>query len=179
MPSQPLAVAMRTLNFTKSFSMFATLVSASGGSAPSRYMSSFPCRAVTRALAPGAMRLRTFPMKAALLILFTASALIAAEPDGKEEETLYRTKFEPQEIELDGYSFSASPWKDNKDNSAFERHLVSLMRVEVRLWGLQEYLRTGARGWARRLRSTAMPLMPPGMQPRLFTPRFWMPPTRR
>ncbi len=85
-------------------------------------------------------------MKSALLILFTAGALIAAEPDPEQEEKLYRTKFEPLEIELDGYSPSESPWKDNKNNSAFERHLVSLMRIEVRLWGLQEYLRTGARG---------------------------------
>jgi len=85
-------------------------------------------------------------VKSALLILFTASALIAAEPDAPQEEKLYLNKFEPQEIELDGYSPSESPWKDNKNNSAFERHLVSLMRIEVRLWGLQEYLRTGARG---------------------------------
>ena len=85
-------------------------------------------------------------MKSALLILFTASALIAAEPDAQQDEKLYLNKFEPQEIALDGYSLSESPWKDNKDNSAFERHLVSLMRIEVRLWGLQEYLRTGARG---------------------------------
>ena len=85
-------------------------------------------------------------MKSALLILFTASALIAAEPDAQQEEKLYLNKFESQEIELDGYSPSESPWKDNKNNSAFERHLVSLMRIEVRLWGLQEYLRMGARG---------------------------------
>ena len=85
-------------------------------------------------------------MKSALLILFTASTLIAAEQDTQQEEKLYLNKFEVQEKELDGYSLSASPWKDNKNNSAFERHLVSLMRIEVRLWGLQEYLRTGARG---------------------------------
>src|SRR5215216_5895198 len=91
-------------------------------------------------------RLGAFPVKSALLILFTASALIAAEPDAQQEEKLYLNKFESQEIELDGYSPSESPWKDNKNNSAFERHLVSLMRIEVRLWGLQEYLRTGARG---------------------------------
>jgi hypothetical protein len=91
-------------------------------------------------------RLREFPVKSALLILFTASALIGAEPDAQQEEKLYLNKFEPQERELDGYSLSKSSWKDNKNNSAFERHLVSLMRVEVRLWGLQEYLRTGARG---------------------------------
>jgi hypothetical protein len=91
-------------------------------------------------------RLREFPVKTALLILFTASALIGAEPDAQQEEKLYLNKFEPQERELDGYSLSESSWKDNKNNSAFERHLVSLMRVEVRLWGLQEYLRTGARG---------------------------------
>jgi hypothetical protein len=90
--------------------------------------------------------LRAFPVKSALLILFTASALIAAEPDVQQDEKLYLNKFEPQEIELDGYSPSESPWKDNKNNSAFERPLVSLMRIEVRLWGLQEYLRTGARG---------------------------------
>jgi hypothetical protein len=83
---------------------------------------------------------------ALLLILFTASALIAAEPDAQQDEKLYRTKFEPQEIELDRYSPSESPWKGNKNNSAFERHLVSLMRVEVRLWGLQEYLRTQGQG---------------------------------
>ena len=91
-------------------------------------------------------RLREFPVKSALLILFAASALIGAEPDAQQEEKLYLNKFEPQERELDGYSLSESSWKDNKNNSAFERHLVSLMRVEVRLWGLQEYLRTGARG---------------------------------
>ncbi len=34
--SQPLAVAMRTFDFVKQFSMFTTLASASGGSAPSR-----------------------------------------------------------------------------------------------------------------------------------------------
>src|SRR5262245_19276317 len=85
-------------------------------------------------------------MKLALLILFTASALIAAEPDAQQDEKLYLNKFEPQEIELDRYSPSESPWKDNKNNSAFERHLVSLMRIEVRLWGLQEYLRTQGRG---------------------------------
>jgi len=85
-------------------------------------------------------------MKSALLILFTASALIAAEPDAQQDEKLYLNKFEPQEIELDRYSPSESPWKDNKNNSAFERHLVSLMRIEVRLWGLQEYLRTQGRG---------------------------------
>src|SRR6266704_5133965 len=34
--SQPLAVAMRTFNFMKPFSLFATLALASGGSAPSR-----------------------------------------------------------------------------------------------------------------------------------------------
>jgi len=34
--SQPPAVAMRTLNFMKQFSMFALLVAASGGSAPFR-----------------------------------------------------------------------------------------------------------------------------------------------
>lgn len=85
-------------------------------------------------------------MKSALLILFTASALIAAEQDAQQDEKLYLNKFEPQEIKLDGYSPSESPWKDNKNNSAFERHLVSLMRIEVRLWGLQEYLRTQARG---------------------------------
>jgi hypothetical protein len=34
--SQPLAVAMRTFDFMKQFSMFATLAAASGGSAPSR-----------------------------------------------------------------------------------------------------------------------------------------------
>ena len=84
-------------------------------------------------------------MKSALLILFTASALIAAEPAAEQDEKLYRNKFEPQEIELDGYSPSESPWKGNKNNSAFERHLVSLMRVEVRLWGLQEYLRAQGR----------------------------------
>jgi len=84
-------------------------------------------------------------VKSALLILFTASALIAAEPDAQQEEKLYLNKFESQEIELDRYSPSESPWKDNKNNSAFERHLVSLMRIEVRLWGLQEYLRMGAR----------------------------------
>jgi len=91
-------------------------------------------------------RLREFPVKSALLILFTASALIGAEPDAQQEEKLYLNKFETQEIELDHYSPSESPWKDNKNNSAFERHLVSLMRIEVRLWGLQEYLRLGARG---------------------------------
>jgi hypothetical protein len=85
-------------------------------------------------------------VKSTLLILFTASALTAAEPDGQQEEKLCLNKFEPQEIEVDGYSPSESPWKDNKNNSAFERHLVSLMRVEVRLWGLQEYLRMGAGG---------------------------------
>jgi len=81
-------------------------------------------------------------MKLALLILFTASALIAAEPHAQQDEKLYLNKFEPQEIELDRYSPSESPWKDNKNNSAF----VSLMRIEVRLWGLQEYLRTQGRG---------------------------------
>src|SRR5262249_4288043 len=81
-------------------------------------------------------------MKLALLILFTASALIAAEPNAQQDENLYLNKFEPQEIELDRYSPSESPWKDNKNNSAF----VSLMRIEVRLWGLQEYLRTQGRG---------------------------------
>ena len=85
-------------------------------------------------------------MKSILLILFTASALVAAEPEAEQEEKLYLNKFEPQEIELDSYSLSESPWKDNKNNAAFERHLVSLMRIEVRLWGLQEYLRTGAKG---------------------------------
>jgi hypothetical protein len=85
-------------------------------------------------------------VKSALLILFTASALIAAEPDAQQEEKLYLNKFESQEIDLDGYSPSQSPWKDNKNNSAFERHLVSLMRIEVRLWGLQEYLRMRAGG---------------------------------
>ena len=85
-------------------------------------------------------------MKLALLILFTASALIAAEPHAQQDEKLYLNKFEPQEIELDRYSPSESPWKDNKNNSAFERHFVSLMRIEVRLWGLQEYLRTQGRG---------------------------------
>jgi hypothetical protein len=85
-------------------------------------------------------------VKLALLILFTASALIAAEPNAQQEEKLYLNKFKSQEIELDRYSPSESPWKDDKNNSAFERHLVSLMRIEVRLWGLQEYLRTGARG---------------------------------
>ena len=84
-------------------------------------------------------------MKSALLILITASALIAAEPDAQQEEKLYLNKFESQEIELDGYSHSESPWKDNKNNSAFERHLVSLMRIEVRLWGLQEDNTGGAR----------------------------------
>ena len=34
--SQPLAVAMRTLNFMKQFFVFATLPAASGGLAPSR-----------------------------------------------------------------------------------------------------------------------------------------------
>jgi hypothetical protein len=34
--SQPLAVAMRTFNFMKQFSVLATLAAASGGSAPSR-----------------------------------------------------------------------------------------------------------------------------------------------
>jgi len=34
--SQPLAVALRRFDFMKSFSMFATLAPASGGSAPSR-----------------------------------------------------------------------------------------------------------------------------------------------
>jgi len=64
----------------------------------------------------------------------------------QQDEKLYLNKFEPQEFELDAYSPSESPWKDNKKNSAFERHLVKLMRVEVRLWGLQEYLRTQAPG---------------------------------
>ena len=76
-------------------------------------------------------------MKSALLLLITASALIAAAPDAQQEEKLYLNKFESQEIELDGYSPSESPWKDNKNNSAFERHLVSLMRIEVRLWGFR------------------------------------------
>jgi hypothetical protein len=34
--SQPLAAAMRTVDFMKQFSMFAALAAASGGSAPSR-----------------------------------------------------------------------------------------------------------------------------------------------
>ena len=49
----------------------------------------------------------------------------------------------------DHFPLSESPWKDNKNNSAFERHLVSLMRIKVGLWGLQEVLRVGAKG-ARR-----------------------------
>jgi hypothetical protein len=89
-------------------------------------------------------------VKSTLLILLTATALIAAEPDAQQEEKLYLNKFESQEIELDGYSPSESPWKDNKNNSAFERHLVSLMRIEVRLWGLQEYLRMGAGGFGQK-----------------------------
>ena len=50
------------------------------------------------------------------------------------------------EFELDRYSPFESPWKDNKNNSAFERHLFSLMRIEGRLRGLQDYLRTQGRG---------------------------------
>src|SRR5262249_11899590 len=91
-------------------------------------------------------RLREFPVKSALLILFTASALIGAEPDAQQEEKLYLNKFETQEIELDHYSPSESPWKDNKNNSAFERHPVSRMVMEVRPWRVEEYLRLGARG---------------------------------
>jgi hypothetical protein len=68
-------------------------------------------------------------VKSALLILFTASALIAAEPDAQQEEKLYLNKFEPQEIELDGYSPSESPWKDNKNNSGFERHRSSSLGI--------------------------------------------------
>ena len=85
-------------------------------------------------------RLESVSVKATLLILLLASSLSAADPDTHKETKPYRSKFEAHEIELSGYSTSESPWKDNKGNSAFEWHLVSVMQVEAYLWGLQAYL---------------------------------------
>ena len=80
------------------------------------------------------------PMKLALLILCITNSLIAADLVPARKHKPYFSKFESEETQLDGYSPSESPWKDNKKNSDFEWHLVSLMRVEARLWGLQYYL---------------------------------------
>src|SRR5947209_7162553 len=79
-------------------------------------------------------------MKLITLAIAFLGVFVSADLKGQQEAKSYRSKFEPLEIELDGYSPAKSPWESDKIKSGAEWHLLELMRVEVRLWGLKDHL---------------------------------------
>ncbi len=68
-------------------------------------------------------------------------AVCAQEPAASPAPT-GRGRFAALSNELALYSPLGSPWADIRVNHAFESHLFSLMRAEVRLWDLQDALAT-------------------------------------
>lgn len=79
-------------------------------------------------------------MKLIALIIAFLSVLLSADLRGEQEVKSYRSKFEQLEMELEAYSPAESPWGSDKIKSGAEWHLLELMRVEVRLWGLKDHL---------------------------------------
>ena len=82
-------------------------------------------------------------MRRAFLLLVAAAAFIGGAR-GQElaasPSPTGRGRFAALSNELALYSPLESPWADLRVNHAFESHLFSLMRAEVRLWDLQDAL---------------------------------------
>ena len=67
----------------------------------------------------------------------TPAAAPAGSPPGKPKAAALAD-------ELAMYSPFESPWAENKVNHTLEGHLFNLMRVEVRMWALQEQAAKGS-----------------------------------
>ena len=89
-------------------------------------------------------------MRRVLFFAVAAAALAAAAPAPAQEPAPAADAAPPRAVgtgrhaalsnALALYSPFESPWADLRVNHAFESHLFSLMRAEVRLWDLQDAL---------------------------------------